>query len=67
MKPFSLGTRNCVGKNSAWVEMRVILAKMLWCFDFTLATESAYWMDQKTYLIWAKHPFMVRLTQRKGK
>ncbi|KAF3027581.1 hypothetical protein E8E12_000202 [Didymella heteroderae] len=31
---FSFGSRGCVGKNLAWLEMRVVVAKALWMFEF---------------------------------
>ncbi|XXG94034.1 hypothetical protein Hte_000285 [Hypoxylon texense] len=34
--PFSLGPRSCPGKESAWVQMRLFLAKVLWSFDVEL-------------------------------
>ncbi|CAN9404725.1 unnamed protein product [Alternaria alternata] len=30
---FSYGTRGCVGKNLAWLEMRLVIAKTLWMYD----------------------------------
>lgn len=30
---FSTGSRGCVGKNLAWLEMRIIIAKTLWTFE----------------------------------
>lgn len=30
---FSTGSRGCVGKNLAWLEMRIVLAKTLWKFE----------------------------------
>lgn len=30
---FSFGSRGCVGKNLAWLEMRLVIAKMLWSFE----------------------------------
>ncbi len=42
--------------------MRIIMAKMLWNFDLSLEEESKDWMNQKVYLIWAKHPLMAKLT-----
>lgn len=30
---FSYGSRGCVGKNLAWLEMRVVVAKFLWTFE----------------------------------
>ncbi|KAK0718474.1 putative benzoate 4-monooxygenase cytochrome P450 [Lasiosphaeria miniovina] len=36
-KPFSHGPRSCLGKNLAWAELRLILARFLWRFDTQLA------------------------------
>lgn len=30
---FSMGSRGCVGKNLAWLEMRIVIAKTLWMFE----------------------------------
>jgi len=30
---FSYGSRGCVGKNLAWLEMRIVIAKFLWKFE----------------------------------
>lgn len=30
---FSTGSRGCVGKNLAWLEMRIVIAKALWMFE----------------------------------
>lgn len=30
---FSVGSRGCVGKNMAWLEMRIVIAKTLWRFE----------------------------------
>jgi cytochrome P450 len=30
---FSTGSRGCVGKNLAWLEMRIVIAKALWTFE----------------------------------
>lgn len=30
---FSFGTRGCVGKNLAWLEMRLVMAKTLWRYE----------------------------------
>lgn len=30
---FSMGTRGCVGKNMAWMEMQIVVAKMVWRFE----------------------------------
>lgn len=55
MQPFSVGARNCIGKNLAYAEMRLILAKFLWNFDveFDQAKmgEGKAWLDQKTFIL----------------
>lgn len=35
--PFSLGERACAGRAMAWLEMRLVVAKTLWYFDFERA------------------------------
>ncbi|GME25720.1 Averantin hydroxylase [Neofusicoccum parvum] len=64
-QPFSYGPRNCIGQNMAYAEMRLMLAKLFWNFDFELADNSNKWLDeQKTYLVWEKTPLMVNLRPR---
>ncbi|TRX98984.1 hypothetical protein FHL15_000326 [Xylaria flabelliformis] len=48
--PFSLGARGCMGRSMAYLELSLIVAKVLWHFDFTRAPdetgrlgESEYW------------------------
>ncbi|KFY12419.1 hypothetical protein V492_03889 [Pseudogymnoascus sp. VKM F-4246] len=62
LQPFSLGPRNCVGKNLAYAEMRLILARVLWNFDLELAPESENWADQEIFSLWEKGQLHVKLT-----
>lgn len=62
MEPFSTGPRNCIGKNLAWLEMRLLFATVLLTFDLELCPESKEWSDQKVYTLWEKKPLMCRLT-----
>ncbi|EOD46337.1 putative cytochrome p450 protein [Neofusicoccum parvum UCRNP2] len=62
VQPFSIGPRNCLGKNLAYHESRVILAKILWHFDLKLGTQSDSWMDQKLFVLWKKEPLMLICT-----
>ncbi|GKZ77674.1 hypothetical protein AnigIFM56816_011415 [Aspergillus niger] len=64
LQPFSVGPRNCIGRNLAYAEMRVILARVLWNFDIELCEESRDWHNQKSYNLWAKPPLMCRLKVR---
>ncbi|XHG03733.1 hypothetical protein AWENTII_007026 [Aspergillus wentii] len=62
LQPFSYGPRNCLGKNLAYAEMRLIMAKVLWNFDLSLDSDSYNWDIQPSYTIWQKHPLNVKLT-----
>ncbi|KAH7410057.1 cytochrome P450 [Phaeosphaeria sp. MPI-PUGE-AT-0046c] len=61
-QPFSFGPRNCLGKNLAYHEMRLILASMLLHFNWELSAITGDWLDQECYFIWAKKPLLVKLT-----
>ncbi len=36
--PFSVGPRGCVGRGMAYLELAVALARVVWLFDFRLAS-----------------------------
>lgn len=59
-QPFHIGPRNCIGRNLAYVEMKVIIARLVWHFDIENATEGD-WLDQKVYIVWEKSPLWVKL------
>lgn len=61
LQPFSVGPRNCIGRNLAYNEMRLILARVLWNFDIELCEESKAWNEQKAYLLWEKPALMCLL------
>lgn len=60
-QPFSIGPRNCLGKNLAYHEMRLILSKLLWNFDLDLCPQSDKWADQKCFVLWEKPQLMVKM------
>jgi len=62
LQPFSVGPRNCVGRNLAYAEMRLILARIIWNFDLKLADDNHNWTDQHIYTFWEKGPLNVVLT-----
>ncbi|OJJ77740.1 hypothetical protein ASPBRDRAFT_202658 [Aspergillus brasiliensis CBS 101740] len=64
LQPFSVGPRNCLGRNLAYAEMRVIFARVLWNFDIEMCEESRDWHHQKSYTLWAKPPLMCKLKAR---
>lgn len=49
----------------AWAELRITMAKLLWHFDFELASpDEDWWNKQRTYLIWERLPLMINLKSR---
>ncbi|KAK5174974.1 uncharacterized protein LTR77_000110 [Saxophila tyrrhenica] len=64
INPFSFGPRNCLGKNLAYAEMRLILAKMIWSFDLELDPKSDDWMKRcKVNTLWEKPELAVRVKE----
>ena len=63
LQPFSVGPRNCIGRNLAYLEMRLILAKVLFNFDMELdRARSNDWADQLSFsTLWEKGPLWVSL------
>lgn len=62
VQPFSVGRRDCIGRNLAYAEMRLILAQLVWNFDMELAGESRGWMENlRVFLVYEKRPLMVHL------
>lgn len=67
LQPFTVGPRNCLGQNLAWAEMRLVLAKLLWNFEFTPhsdASKRLQWEDLRTFLLVEKRPIYVGLRLR---
>ncbi|KAI4221136.1 MAG: hypothetical protein L6R40_008651, partial [Gallowayella cf. fulva] len=54
--PFSLGPRNCLGRNLAYLGLRLILSRLLWEFDFELMDKEWSWDLQKSWILWEKSP-----------
>ncbi|KAJ4387223.1 hypothetical protein N0V93_007812 [Gnomoniopsis smithogilvyi] len=64
VQPFSLGPRNCLGRNLAWAEMRLIIGNLIWAFDLELTVTSENWSDQRTWFIWDKPALLIRFQPR---
>ncbi|TVY23255.1 Cytochrome P450 monooxygenase [Lachnellula hyalina] len=58
-QPFSFGPRNCIGKNLALLEVRLIISKLLWEFNLELQEESRDWIQHGAF---DRPPLMVKLT-----
>ncbi|KAF5636922.1 cytochrome P450 monooxygenase monooxygenase [Fusarium sp. NRRL 25303] len=64
LQPFHVGPRNCLGRNLAYFEMRLLMARLLWRFDLELDPRSVDWNRQEAYLLWEKPPMFVKLVPR---
>ncbi|KAJ4401885.1 hypothetical protein N0V85_005420 [Neurospora sp. IMI 360204] len=62
VQPFNVGPRNCLGRNLAIAEMRLILAKVVYNFDMQLANPGKDWLDQQIFTLWDKPALPVCLT-----
>lgn len=68
---FSLGPRGCIGRNLSYMEMRLIIGKLLWHNDVEMHGENRVW-DPKNdyenmvvYNNWIKPSLKLKLTPRK--
>ncbi|KAL5326537.1 hypothetical protein ACEPPN_004223 [Leptodophora sp. 'Broadleaf-Isolate-01'] len=65
MRPFSIGPRNCIAQNLAYMEMQLVLAVLIFSFDIKLLEESKSWADNvKVFGFIQKRELMVKLAQR---
>ncbi len=45
------------------MEMRIILARVVWGFDFEMCEESRGWDRQQVFILWEKGPLVVKLRE----
>ncbi|KAK5658141.1 hypothetical protein OQA88_2114 [Cercophora sp. LCS_1] len=60
VQAFAYGPRDCIGRNMAMHEMRLILARVLFRFDLVLCEESTEWTKQRAFVLWEKKPLVCR-------
>ncbi|KAI9036625.1 cytochrome P450 [Aspergillus affinis] len=64
-QPFSFGPRNCLGRNLAWAEMRMVAVRLLFRFDLSLVG-CQRWDEQMIWGFWVKMPLWVELSRVSG-
>jgi cytochrome P450 len=64
--PFGVGPRQCMGQLLAWVELRVILARLVWNFDMAVpeGKRPLQWSQQEIYWAWNKVGVEVSIRSR---
>ncbi|KAF2753069.1 putative cytochrome P450 [Pseudovirgaria hyperparasitica] len=64
-QPFSLGLRACVGRNFAYVQMSLLMAKIMFRYDLELINKELDWeRASHCHIMWWKAPIVVRFTER---
>jgi cytochrome P450 len=63
--PFSTGPHNCLGQPLAWMEMRLILSRLIWNYQIRVpdGVNLAEWTEHKIYWTWKKRPLEVELSR----
>ncbi|KAF6839310.1 cytochrome p450 monooxygenase [Colletotrichum musicola] len=66
-KPFSVGSRSCVGIHLSYMEVRICVAKLAWSFDWEQVNpHEDFVKDARLLGLWKAAPFHVRYTPFKG-
>lgn len=59
--PFSIGLRSCIGINLAKVNLRLVMARLLWNFDLAAQLDNVDPHDHLEYGVWQGEPLHVCL------
>lgn len=64
-KPFSVGFHSCLGRPLAWAELRLVVTRLLWAFDFAEEpTRRVCFDDFPVIMLIQKEPMMLRVKLR---
>ncbi|KAF8446892.1 putative cytochrome P450 [Terfezia claveryi] len=66
-QPFLLGPRGCLGKNLAYMEIRCILAKVIYAYNLELVDKDLDWEKKSmAWSLWWKPDLHVKVKKRPG-
>ncbi|TVY82835.1 Versicolorin B desaturase [Lachnellula suecica] len=66
-KPFSVGFHSCLGRPLAWVELRLVVTRLLWAFDLSVdAGDEVNFDDFPVIMLIQKLAMNMRLKARPG-
>ncbi|KAF4239482.1 hypothetical protein CNMCM8980_001670 [Aspergillus fumigatiaffinis] len=64
-QPFTIGPRACLGKNLAYAEIRLVIARIVWRFSLEIMPDSQNWhVDQRAWLGWKKPKLNMKFIPR---
>lgn len=64
VQPFITGPYSCIGKSLAYMEISLVLVKMMWNFDWVLDSPAPRFEEEKVYALWQKSPMNLKLVKR---
>jgi cytochrome P450 len=66
VQSFGLGPRNCIGQAMGYLEMRLILARLIYRFDLELLNDEDSFSPerQKVHFFWSKPPLLIQVRER---
>jgi hypothetical protein len=48
----------------AWMELRILIAKIVFWLDFELVGDNSGWESMPTYILWQKPELWIKVTTR---
>ncbi|CAG8971210.1 hypothetical protein HYALB_00010583 [Hymenoscyphus albidus] len=63
-QPFSLGKRGCIGRNMAWLELHITLARLIFRYEIEREGQLDWIEATPMLLFWQKPNLMVRVKER---
>ncbi|KAJ5142582.1 benzoate 4-monooxygenase cytochrome P450 [Penicillium bovifimosum] len=60
-----MGSRSCLGRGLAWLELRLTLAKLYYRYDLKLMDDEVEWhRDVAMHLLWVKPKLITQVLPR---